>query len=121
MVIVAPNLPIPKHFKQRLRDATINNGIHWHGLALVNLLTSKLDIPLHLHIKANRDKYLVGSIQEIDVRPVTHRPRHVTSYGMKGLERNPFCSDDVLLFPRSISELPTNEQLKKTRRRHLSR
>jgi hypothetical protein len=108
-LIVAPDRPIHKRSKQQLRDATINNGIHWHGLALVNPLTPKLHVPLNLHIKANRDNYLVGSIQEIDVELITHRPRYVTGYGLKGLKRVEFETDDVLIFPRCINELPTTD------------
>jgi hypothetical protein len=107
-VIVAPDLPISRRSKRGSRDVTINNGIHWHGLALVNPLTPKLNITLDLHIKVNPTKYLLGSIQKIDATPITHRPRHVTRYGMKGLERKQFSIDDVLIFPRSIRELPTN-------------
>jgi hypothetical protein len=33
-LIAAPDLPISKHSKEHTRDVTINNGIHWHGLAL---------------------------------------------------------------------------------------
>jgi hypothetical protein len=107
-LIAAPDLPIAKHSKQHTRDVTVNDGIHWHGLALVNPATPKLHVPLDLHIKANVPRYHVGSITEIDVRIITHRPRHVTSYGMKGLKRIEFDTDDVLIFPRSISELPRN-------------
>ena len=31
-VVLAPDLPVPKHSKQMLRDVTINDGLHWHGL-----------------------------------------------------------------------------------------
>jgi hypothetical protein len=115
-VILASDLPITKRSKQPLRTVAINKGLHWHGLTLVDPLTPKLDIPLDLYIQANRDKYLAGSIQQIPVKPLTHRRRNVTSYGMKVFKRIQFSGDDVLLFARSISELPTNEQLKKTRR-----
>jgi hypothetical protein len=80
-------------------------------------LTPKLDVTLDRHIKANLTKYLLGSIQEIDIRPITHRPRRVTRYGMKGLERNQFSIDDVLIFPRTIGELPTNGSKTWTRKR----
>jgi hypothetical protein len=104
-LIAAPDLPIAKHCKHSTREVTINDGIHWHGLVLVNPLTPKVHVPLDL---ANVPKYCVGSIEEIDVGLITHRPRDVTSYGMKGLKRREFDTDDVLIFPRSISELPTN-------------
>jgi hypothetical protein len=49
-VVLAPDLPVPKHSKVQLRDVTINNGLHWHGLVLVNPLAPKLPGNLDVHI-----------------------------------------------------------------------
>jgi hypothetical protein len=73
-IVLAPDLPVPKRSKQKLRDVTINDGLHWHGLALVNPFAPKLREPLDLHINENRNKYLVGSIREIDIKPITSTP-----------------------------------------------
>jgi hypothetical protein len=105
--IFAPDLPVPKHSKIRLRDVTINNGLHWHGLVMVNPLAPKLPGNLDVHIKDDWKKYLVGSIRTIGVEPITHRPEYVTGYGMKELKRSTFSEDDILIFPRTVSELPT--------------
>jgi hypothetical protein len=106
-VILAPDFPVPKYEKQQLRDVTINNGLHWHGLVLVNPLAPKLPGNLDVHIHENLRKYLAGSIRKIDVKPITHAPEYVTGYGMKGLKRRSFLEDELLIFPRSVSELPT--------------
>jgi hypothetical protein len=107
-VVLAPDLPVPKHSKVRLRDVTINNGLHWHGLVMVNPLTPKLPGPLDVHLNETRSKYLVGSIRTIGVEAITHDPVYLTGYGMKGLKTRSFSTDDVLIFPRTVSELPTN-------------
>jgi hypothetical protein len=52
-------------------------------------------------------KYLVGSIREIDVKPITHEPEYVTGYGLKSLKTR-FSTDEIVIFPRSVSELPSN-------------
>jgi len=107
-VILAPDFPVSKKSKkQTLRDVTINNGLHWHGLVLVNPLAPKLPGKLDVHIKENWKKYLVGSIRTIGVEPITHDPVYVTGYGMKGLKRRQFFEDEILIFPRAVSELPT--------------
>jgi hypothetical protein len=45
--------------------------------------------------------------KKIGVEPITHDPEYVTGYGMKGLKRGSFPYDDVLIFPRTVSELPS--------------
>jgi hypothetical protein len=108
-VILAPDFPVPKKSKkQTLRDVTINEGLHWHGLILVNPLAPKLPGNLDVYINQNLKKYLVGSIRTIGVEPITHDPVYVTGYGMKGLKRRSFFEDEILIFPRTVSELPTN-------------
>jgi hypothetical protein len=106
-VVLSPDLPVPKRIKVQLRDVTINNGLHWHGLVMVNPLAPKLPGNLDVHIKENWRKYLMGSIRKIGVEPITHDPEYVTGYGMKGLKRSTFSYDDILIFPRTVSELPT--------------
>jgi hypothetical protein len=106
-VILAPDLPVPKHSKVQLRDVTINNGLHWHGLIMANPLAPKLPGNLDVHINKNLRKYLVGSIRTIGVEPITHDPIYVTGYGMKGLKRPTFSEDEILIFPRTLSERPT--------------
>jgi hypothetical protein len=104
-IVLAPDLPVPKHSKQRLRDVTINDGLHWHGMALVNPFAPKLQARLDDHIKANLRKYLVGSIRTIHVKPITFTPENVTGYSLKSL-KNRFSTDEIVIFPRSVSELP---------------
>jgi hypothetical protein len=106
-IILAPDLPVPKRIKQRLREVTINNGLHWHGLVMVNPLAPKLPGNLDVHINENLQNYLVGSIRTIGVEPITYDPVYVTGYGMKGLKRRSFSEDEILIFPRTVSELPT--------------
>ena len=86
--VLAPDLPVPKRAKVRLRDVTINDGLHWHGLMLVHPFVTKLRGPLDLHIKANLRKYLVGGIRTIGVMPITHKPEYVTGYGLKSLKNS---------------------------------
>ena len=70
--ILAPDFPVFKHSKQTLRDVTINNGLHWHGLILKHPFGPCLHEPLDVHIQDNLAKYLVGSIRQIDVKPITY-------------------------------------------------
>ena len=104
-VVLAPDVPVPKRSKIKLRDVTINDGLHWHGLMLVNPLAPKIQEPLDLHLRQNRRKYLVGSIREIDAQPITYTPAYLTGYGLKSLKKR-FSIDEIVIFPRTVSELP---------------
>jgi hypothetical protein len=104
-MVLAPDLPVPKHSKVNLRDVTINDGLHWHGLVLVNPLAPKLQANLDLHINGNLRKYLVGSIRTIHVKPITFTPENVIGYGLKSL-KSKFSTDEIVIFPRTVSELP---------------
>jgi hypothetical protein len=106
-VVLAPDVPVPKRSKSKLRDVTINDGLHWHGLMLVNPLAPKIQEPLDLHIRQNRRKYLVGSIREIGIIPITYTPEYLTGFGLKSL-KNRFSMDEIVIFPRTVSELPSN-------------
>src|SRR6266576_3717438 len=106
-VVLAPDFPVPKNSKVHLRDVTVNDGLHWHGLVLVNPFAPKLSGHLDVHINEKLRKYLVGSLRNIGVEPITREPAYVTGYGMKGLKRRSFFEDEILIFPRTVSELPT--------------
>jgi hypothetical protein len=104
-VVLAPDLPVPKRSKSKLKDVTINDGLHWHGLMLVNPLAPKIQEPLDVHIRLNRRKYLVGSIRELDAKAITYTPEYLTGYGLKSLKKR-FSIDEIVIFPRTVSELP---------------
>jgi hypothetical protein len=104
--ILVPDLPVPKRSKVQLREVTINNGIHWHGLFLINPFAPKLQESLDAHINKNMDKYLVRGIRQIDIKPITYTPEYVTEYGLKSL-KSKFSTDEIIIFPRSVSELPS--------------
>jgi hypothetical protein len=72
---------------------------------LINLLAPKLREQLDVHIAANLNKYLVKGVRQIDVRRITHEPEYVNEYGMKSLKSR-FSSDEIVIFPRAVSELP---------------
>src|ERR1700734_1958057 len=97
--VLAPDLPVPKHTKVELRDVTVNNGLHWHGIFLVNPLAPKLQDRLNNHINGNLRKYLVGSIRTIDVKPITYTPEYLTGYGLKSLKSR-FSTDEIVIFHR---------------------
>jgi hypothetical protein len=61
---------------------------------------------LDVHFEANLGTYLTKKLRHIDVRRITHSAEYVTEYAMKGLKRGTFSEDDILVLPRTLSELP---------------
>jgi hypothetical protein len=89
-----------------MHNVTINDGLHWHGLMVVNPLAPKLRGKFDVHIKANLRKYFAGNIRSIDVQPITHESEYVAAYSLKSL-KNRFSTDEIVIFPRTVSELPS--------------
>jgi hypothetical protein len=81
--VLAPDFPVFKHSKQRIKEVTINNGLHWHGLVLMHEFAPNISEPLDVHIRKNLDKYLVKGLRQIDVKPITHEPGYVTDYALR--------------------------------------
>jgi hypothetical protein len=90
--------------KYKLHHVVPNDGLHVHGLVAV-VRPGSIRWLLDKHFRNRRDVYLIGNIQEIDVRPITHLPEHVTKYGAKALKSRAFSSDHVMILPKRIDEL----------------
>lgn len=106
--IVAPDFPVPKTNKQQLRDVSINDGRHLHAAVLIPP-HSRLELPFNLYLTQNADRY-AGSgrwLARIDIRGVYDTPAVAFGYAFKALERGTAGSDDMMVLPRSHSEMPS--------------
>jgi hypothetical protein len=100
-----PDLPVPKRSKLGLRDVSINDGLHMHGIMVANRWV-RIPETLDVYFQKKLKKFLVGNLRHVDVELITDRPKYTAAYGMKGLKRPTFSEDDVLVLPRDVSELP---------------
>jgi hypothetical protein len=98
-----PDRPVVKKRQHCLRDVSVNDGFHMHGV-LVSPSTSRLKVRLDEHFRAYSRLYLTPKLYRIDVRPITHSPDHVTQYAGKSLRSWQFTEDDVLILPESVGE-----------------
>jgi hypothetical protein len=76
-----------------------------HGIVVANRL-GRISEPLEVHFERNLEKYLTANLRHIDVQPITTTAGYVTGYGMKGLKRPTFSLDNILVLPKTMSELP---------------
>src|ERR1700722_11380553 len=104
--ILMPDYPVPKHSKKTLKRVTINDGLHYQGPVLATRVGTRLQDTLDVHFKQNGPAYFTQELHHIDVKPVTHDPEFVVDYCMKAL-KNHCSSDDIIIFPRTVSELPS--------------
>ncbi len=103
--IFVPDLPVPKRSKQSLRDVSTNDGLHMHGIMVANRW-ARIPETLDVYFEENLGTYVTSKLRHIDVQRITHRARYVTEYALKSLKRSTFSEDDILVLPRSLSELP---------------
>jgi hypothetical protein len=109
--IFVPDRPVYKPRKSALRDVSVNDGLHMHGIMVarrrIGCVTPRMRESLDHHFIRNMHRYLNDRLIRIDIEPITHRPKYVTGYAMKALKRSSFDFDQVLILPRTLSELPS--------------
>jgi len=103
--IFVPDLPVPKRSKQDIRDVSTNDGLHMDGVVVANCW-ARIPETLDVHFEENLGTYLTRKLRHIDVRRITHSAEYVTEYALKSLKRRTFSEDDILVLPRTLSELP---------------
>ncbi len=102
-----PDRPVFKHQKQALEAVVVNDGLHLHAVVLVPR-QSRLGTGLKKHVRENERLYLGnhGKLRRVDVqrlKPGTEAK--VVDYSAKTWRRGRMSMDDVLVLPRSASEL----------------
>jgi hypothetical protein len=99
-----PDVPCSTRLKQGLREVTINDGIHFHGIILVPT-KSRLKVPFLQHLRDKRKSYGQKYILGIHAEPNRDHHRFVADYAGKGVKRGRVSYDDVLVLPRTGKEL----------------
>jgi hypothetical protein len=102
--IFVPDLPVSKRSKLGVYDVSINDGLHMDGIVVANRW-ARIPETLDVHFKEELGVYLTKKLRHIDVQRITHRPRYVTEYALKSLKRSTSSEDDILVLPRTLSEL----------------
>jgi hypothetical protein len=93
-------------------DVTINDGLHFHGILLVNI-ESRLKVRLDMHIKEHYQRYVRSGdiLRRIHIQPVDDpTANRATGYALKSLEWRIPDSDRIFIRPRTVSELPVKGQ-----------
>jgi hypothetical protein len=102
-----PDGPCYKWKKQTVRDVSINDGLHYHGLVLVPA-KSRLKVPFLQHLRDKKRAYGRGCILTTHAEPIWNQERFVADYAGKAVKRERVSYDDVLVLPRTGAELAQN-------------
>ena len=80
--------------------------MHFHAFIAIPQV-SRLRVDLVKHIRRNKTRFLgtQGKIMNIDVRPVADPDGRLVDYAFKHIKRKSFSLDDILILPKSQSEL----------------
>jgi hypothetical protein len=104
ILIAAPDRPVAKNKKYRLKDVTINDGRHMHGI-LVMPWASRLKQDVVSHFEKFRRLYVKNRLLRLDVRAIESNLPGVVGYAFKSMKGREFGYDDILIFPKSEAEL----------------
>jgi len=104
-LLLFPDRPVWKHEKHSLRELTINSGgLHFNGPMLIPPI-SRLRGSVITHMKENESRYCRRGICRIHVKRIDN-VSGVIDYAVKTLKWYRADSDDILILPKSPSELP---------------
>ena len=95
-----------KRAKLASADVTLNDGIHFHGVLVVPP-RSRLTTTVEAHFRDQQRLYVLDRtrLDRLHVLPVDRNLDNVVRYALKGLARGRLPYDDIVILPRSISEL----------------
>jgi hypothetical protein len=103
ILIAVPDRPAAKYGKQRLKDVTINNGRHMHGILVVPW-DCRLKRDVRAHFEKYNKLYVKNRLLRLDVRPIDSAMSGVVDYAFKSVKSRRFSCDDIIIFPKSSTE-----------------
>jgi hypothetical protein len=112
ILIAFPDYPQQRIKSADLLDVTINDGLHFHGILLVNV-DSRLKVRLDMHFREHYARYArPGDIlRRIHMQPIDDpTANRATGYALKSLEWRIPDTDRIFIRPRTVSELPVKGQ-----------
>ena len=104
LFITLPDYPVPKHDKQKLADITINDGLHMHAILAVPW-ESRLKQDVITHVDRYTRLYIKEPLSRINIGLIEENLDRVGDYVFKSIKRSRCEWDDVIILPKSTSEV----------------
>ena len=106
-----PDYPRRKMEPFRWEDITINDGLHYHGIVLIRIDT-RLKVGLDTYVNQNYRHFVKsgGPLRRIHIEPIDRTPAKAVDYVLKAIEWRIPDSNQMLILPKAVSELPVKPQ-----------
>jgi hypothetical protein len=104
VLLLFPDLPVPKANKHSVLDLSINDGLHYHAIALTPPY-SRFKSTLDAYFTEAGEHYINDRLEQIDVEPIKDNPQYVVDYIAKTFKRGLVAYDDIVMLPKHVTEL----------------
>lgn len=108
-MMLFPDLPVYKRKKRSLNDVSINDGLHYGGIALTPPI-SRFSTTLDAYFDEHEQEYVNQNLDRIYVEPIISDADYVADYVAKSIKRATVSEDDIVILPRAISEMPAQDR-----------
>lgn len=106
VMVLFPDLPVYKRERQTIKDISINDGLHYGGIALTPPV-SRFRGTLDAHFREEQDKYVSDKLARIYVKPIISKATYVMDYVAKTFKRGRVSDEDIIILRRTRRELPS--------------
>jgi hypothetical protein len=103
-----PDLPVHKNKRSSLREVTINGGLHFNGPMLIPPVSRVEECPIE-HLKENQAEYARHGIERIHIVLGGDIPG-LADYAAKTIKNHRANEKDIIVLPRSVTELPEKKR-----------
>lgn len=108
-MMLFPDLPVYKRKKRSLNDVSINDGLHYGGIALTPPI-SRFSTTLDAYFDEHEQEYVNQHLERIHVQPIISDADYVTDYVAKSVKRGTVSEHDIVILPRTPSEMPARDR-----------
>ncbi|GAB6971122.1 hypothetical protein JCM16408A_18700 [Methylobacterium phyllosphaerae] len=107
IIVAAPDYPVAKREKHLLSEVRVNDGLHFHGVALFHP-ERRLVGSIHDHFDENLHLYIHGEhpLLQLHLTRIENRTSYVADYGYKTVQRRAAIGlDGFVILPRTSGEM----------------
>ncbi|WFR95715.1 hypothetical protein [Rhizobium tumorigenes] len=106
LLIGCVDWPVPKLLKASLKDVSLNGGMHMHALMLVPP-TSRSPLLMSQLIELKYSTFVTpgGVLMRLHAVLIKDNQAQTAAYALKSVQRGRLGDDDILILPRSHSEM----------------